>query len=83
MQTDAHLLGAFTSPSAGPYPPYVNVSEEFDRSVTIYIRGPARPMSTPEGVYPVPGVEAAITLSAREFKELLAQINEQHNRKPT
>lgn len=83
MQTDRHLLGAFTTPSTTPYPPYVNLSEELDRSVTIHVRGPARPMSTPEGIYPVPGVEAAITLTAREFKELLAQVNEQTNRKPT
>lgn len=82
MQTDRTLLAAFTGAAATPYPPYVNVSEEFDRSVTIHVRGPARPMSTPEGVYPVPGLEVSMTLTAREFQELLAQITAAYGRKP-
>lgn len=83
MQTDQHLLAAHTATGGTtPYPPYVNASEEFDRSVTLHIRGPARPMSTPEGIFPVPGVEAAINLSPREFDEFLAELTAQRARKP-
>jgi hypothetical protein len=40
-------------------------------------------MSTPEGIFPVPGVEAAINLSPREFDEFLAELAAQRARKPT
>lgn len=79
---DRRLIGAFTAAGA-VYPPYVNISEEFDHTVTIHVRGPARPMTTNEGVYPVPGLEAEINLSREEFKTLFGEMQAAIERKPS
>lgn len=78
-------LAAFTAcPEAGAhYPPYVNVSEEFDTHVTITVRGPARNVQTNEGVFPVPGAEGVITLTRREFDQFVEELTASLNRKPS
>lgn len=78
-------LAAFTAcPEAGVgYPPYVNVSEEFDTHVTITVRGPARAVQTHEGTFPIAGAEGVITLTRREFDQLIEELIASLNRKPS
>lgn len=78
-------LAAFTAcPEAGVgYPPYVNVSEEFDTRITITVRGPARSVTTVQGTFPITGEEGVITLSRREFDQFVAELIASLNRKPS
>ena len=85
--SDRITLGAQTLPLPFPYPPYVNVSEELDHSVTITVRGPARgparSVTTAQGTFPIEGETGVINMSRKDFERLLEDVNAKLHRKPS
>ncbi|MDE2105202.1 MAG: hypothetical protein KGL39_48705 [Patescibacteria group bacterium] len=81
--SDRITLGAQTLPLPVPYPPYVNVSEELDHTVTITVRGPTRSVTTPQGVFPIEGETGVINMSRKDFELLLEEIAAKLHRKPS
>jgi hypothetical protein len=68
MASGQDLIHAFTSATAGSYPPYVNITRLEDGTVDVTVRSPRKP----DGDC---GDSGRINLSRAEYEALLADMN--------
>lgn len=74
-------LVAHTSLDA-TYPPYINISEHGEKGelVTVGVRGPAGTVTNHEGTFPTAGAYGEITMTRRDFLELLDTLTRKMDR---